>query len=72
MFRNLILTQVSEFCSNFQIANFICKILPSTEYNFVFEIYLFSQLLLRTMKEPFIHFIYFMSNILQNIFRTCH
>jgi len=53
----------------FSIANFICKILPSTEHNFVFEIYLFSQLLLlRTMKEPFIHFIYFMSNILQIIF----
>jgi hypothetical protein len=52
----------------FSIANFICKILPRTEYNFVFEIYLFSQLLLlRTMKEPFIHFIYFMSNILQII-----
>ena len=28
----------------FSIANFICKILPSTEHTFVFEINLFSQL----------------------------
>ena len=66
MFRNFILTQVSEFCSNFRLQISYAKSYPVQNIPLYLRLICFLNYnCLELMKEPFIHFIYFMSNILQ-------